>query len=314
MGNAGVDRWADWLFERRFGGCAADAEARAHFVARLAPVRDEVLENAHLEGAQTLLDVGCGDGLIGFAALERGATVIFADISSDLLGACRDLAVRRGFEDRSDFLEASATDLSALDDASVDAVTTRSVLIYVDEKAQAFAEFFRVLRPGGWLSIYEPINVFARTRGWERRFWFYPSDGLADLAEKLSDVYRTHQDPEADPMFNFDERDLMRLAEEAGFFPVELQLRVEVKAAEPCPWEIFLHSSGNPNVPTFAEAMEEVLSPAERNRVSSHLRPLVEEGRGVSRMAHAYLSAGKPAFSDGHYLPARCGANSAQSG
>ena len=32
----------------------------------------------------------------------------------------------------------------------------------------------------------------------------------------------------------------------------------------------------------------------ERDHVVVHLRPLVEEGRGVRRMAHAYLRATKP--------------------
>jgi hypothetical protein len=36
---------------------------------------------------------------------------------------------------------ASAEDLSALPDATVDVVTTRSMLIYVAAKRQAFAEF-----------------------------------------------------------------------------------------------------------------------------------------------------------------------------
>lgn len=42
-----------------------------------------------------------------------------------------------------------ADQLAAVADASVDAVTARSVLIYVKDKAQAMREFFRVLRPGG---------------------------------------------------------------------------------------------------------------------------------------------------------------------
>ena len=48
------------------------------------PVREKVLENAGLREAETLLDVGTGDGLIAFGALERvgrGGKVIFSDIS-----------------------------------------------------------------------------------------------------------------------------------------------------------------------------------------------------------------------------------------
>jgi ubiquinone/menaquinone biosynthesis C-methylase UbiE len=47
-----------------------------------------------------------------------------------------------------------------MQDASVDAVTTRSVLIYVAQKQQVIHEFCRVLKPGGRLSLFEPINRF----------------------------------------------------------------------------------------------------------------------------------------------------------
>jgi len=39
-------------------------------------------------------------------------------------------------------------------------VTTRSVLIFVQHKHAAFREFHRVLRPGGRVSIFEPINNY----------------------------------------------------------------------------------------------------------------------------------------------------------
>ena len=56
----------------------------------LANVRDKVLDRAELAEGETLLDVGCGEGLIGFGALERGAGhVTFSDISEDLLEVCR---------------------------------------------------------------------------------------------------------------------------------------------------------------------------------------------------------------------------------
>ncbi len=261
-------------------------------LARLGGVRDKVLDRAGLAEGETLLDVGCGEGLIGFGALERGADrVVFSDISDDLLDFCRETADALEVSERCSFVPAGADDLSGITDTSVDVVTTRSVLIYVEDKARAFAEFFRVLRPGGRASLFEPINSFGMDDA--DCFWAYPSDGLSHLAKRVEQVFKAIQPP-SDPMLDFDERDLIRIAEEAGFFPIELELVAEIKPIDPVPWHIFLNSSGNPKIPTFAEAMDQALTPEERAQVAEHLRPLVEEGKGVWRMAHAYLTAVKP--------------------
>jgi arsenite methyltransferase len=259
----------------------------------LAPVRDKVLDRSGFAPGETLLDVGCGEGMIGFGALERGAGhVVFSDISDDLLDFCREAAEDLGVAERCSVVKAGAANLAGIYDASVDVVTTRSVLIYVPEKAESFGEFFRVLRPGGRLSSFEPINRFCME---EKRagFWGYPSDGLSDLAQRVEQVYSEIQPP-SDPMLDFDERDLIRLAEETGFFPIELELQAEIRPMEPRPWDAFLNQSGNPKIPTIAEAMDKALTVEERERFSAHLRALVEEGKGVWRMAHAYLRAVKP--------------------
>ncbi|HET9322266.1 MAG TPA: hypothetical protein VFO03_00185 [Gaiellaceae bacterium] len=99
--------------------------------------------------------------------------------------------------------------------------------------------------------------------------------------------------PETDPMVDFDERDLLTLAADAGFFPVTLDYRARIEPPEPRRWETFLHSSGNPKIPTFAEAMAESLTDAERDRPEAALRTAVEEGRGEWRMGEAYLWAVK---------------------
>ena len=86
-------------------------------------------------------------------------------------------------EGRCSFVQASADALSGIPDGSVDAVTTRSVLIYVDRKQESFTEFYRVLKPGGRLSIFEPINRF----GWSDandRFWSYDVTPAVSLADK----------------------------------------------------------------------------------------------------------------------------------
>ena len=283
-----TDRWAEWIRTRRTGG---DPEHEQRMLAELARVRDRVLDNAALAEGETLLDVGCGNGLIGFGAMERGASlVLFADISPALLDDCRRLADAAGVADRCRFVEAPATDLAGVEEAAADVVTTRSVLIYVQRKERAFSEFHRVLRPGGRISLFEPINRFGMEE--RRRTWGYELDGVEDLMAKVGAVFEAIQ-PETDPMVDFDERDLLRLAEDAGFFPITLEYTAEVEPPEARRWETFLHSSFNPNVPTLAEAMEQALTADERARLVAAMRPAVEEGRGVWPMGKAYLWAVK---------------------
>jgi arsenite methyltransferase len=287
MAAATRDRWAEWLAERRFGG---DPEVRAELLAKLAQTRDEVLDRAELRGGETLLDVGCGEGLIGFGALERGAgTVIFSDISTDLLDFCREAAAELGVLDRCRFVVAAADDLTSIDAGSVDVVTTRSVLIYVKEKAAAFGEFARVLRPGGRISLWEPINRFGSDKR-RQSFLGLPADGVEEIIARLWEVYEGIQPPDSDPMLDFDERDLLRLAEEAGFFPIRLTLDARIEAMERRTWDTLVDTAWNPNVPTLREAMEQVLTPEERERLTEHLRPRVEAGEGEWRMAFALLT------------------------
>jgi ubiquinone/menaquinone biosynthesis C-methylase UbiE len=160
----------------------------------LYPIRDRVLDHAGLQGNKTLLDVGCGDGLIGFGALERMTTgrVIFSDISPELLDHVASLAQKMGLADRSTYLQASADDLPALADASVDVVTTRSVLIYVADKPAAFREFYRVLRPGGRLSLFEPINRFGYPPS-RSLFLGFDVTPVMEITDKVKAVFETLQ-------------------------------------------------------------------------------------------------------------------------
>ncbi len=254
-----------------------------------------MLERADVRPGDTLLDVGAGDGLIGFGALDLvgdAGTVVFSDVSEDLLDHCRRFAEERGVAARCRFVRAGAEDLSPFDDASVDVVTTRSMLIYVADKPRAFAEFLRVLRPGGRLSIFEPINRYFRsTRDCLRG---YDTSGIEDVAAKVVDRYDGLQPRDTDPMLAFDERDLVAMAQEAGFAEVGLDLAVEIRPqAKASSWGAFLNAPPNPLVPSMAEVVAAVLAPQEAERFEAHLRPLVESSSGLDRSAVAYLRARK---------------------
>ena len=49
-------------------------------------------------------------------------------------------------------------------------------------------------------------------------------------------------------------------------------------------WNVLLKTSGNPLGPPFGETLEAALTADEASRLEAHLRPLVEAGRGSSRM------------------------------
>jgi arsenite methyltransferase len=290
------DKWAEWLLERRFGG---DPEGRETFLQGLIPWRDRVLGNAAIKEGDKLLDVGAGDGLIAFGALDlvgEDGRVIFSDISRDLLDHSRELAQQTGVADRCEFLLAPAEDLSSIGDASIDVVTTRSVLIYVEDKRRAFEEFHRVLTPGGRLSIFEPINRFRQPEP-PHLFLGYDVTPVQDLARKVRAVLERIQPMDTDPMLDFDERDLLNLAENAGFEEIHLNYEAEIAAGDTLwgisDWEGFLNASGNPKIPTFGEAMGEALTPEEIERFTAHLRPLVENRQRRGTSAVAYLWAVK---------------------
>jgi ubiquinone/menaquinone biosynthesis C-methylase UbiE len=283
------DMWSQWLLHRRCGG---EPQRMESMLAYLYPIRDKVLSHARLAEGETLLDVGCGDGLIAFGALAsvNASQVIFSDISQDLLQHAQAAAQEMGVPERCRFLLAPADDLSVLNDASVDVVTTRSVLIYVPAKQQAFNEFYRVLKPGGRLSIFEPINRFSHSDQ-PHRLWGYDVNPVLEIVGKVRAVYHRLQPPDTDPMLDFDERDLMVFAERAGFKEIHLELRAEVMPPAEGNWEATLRSAFNPKIPTLEEAMQQALTPDEADRLVACLRPLVESKQGTSRSAIAYLWA-----------------------
>jgi len=294
------DRWAQWVLRRRDAG---DVDVRERGAWLLEAYRNGVLNRAAVTAGDVLLDVGTGDGLIGFAALDRvgpGGRVIFSDISADLLAECRRRADAGGLRDRCRFVQASADDLREVQDQSVDVVTTRSVLIYVERKQAAFAEFFRVLRPGGRLSIFEPINSFEAAQA-RRCLFGFDMTPVADLAAKLRRAYDSVPQDQ-NPMLNFDERDLLGWARAVGFAAVELDYRAEVEVPEPLPtldWEVLKKMAPNPLAPTLEEALAQTLTDQERDRLEDHVRAILAVGTPARKtLATAFLRAIRPWLRD----------------
>ncbi|WP_175441378.1 class I SAM-dependent methyltransferase [Micromonospora humi] len=288
-----TDKWAQWLLTRRDGDSAS---LRARNARDVAAFRDGVLDGADLAADDVVLDVGCGTGLIGFGALARlgpEGHVIFTDVSPDVLDECRRTA---GGDQRCSFVVASADDLTGVADASVDVVTTRSVLIYSDRKQAAFAEFLRVLRPGGRISLFEPVNRFAARHRPDDLFGIGDAP-VNDLIAKVNEVYRVTTGETTRPMTDFDERDLVDWAVAAGFEAVELDYRARVDGpADPLDdWEALKRVAPNPLVPTYGEAIAATLTDGERERLDTYMTAVVAAGTPTRRTtATAFLRARRP--------------------
>jgi arsenite methyltransferase len=112
---------------------------------------------------------------------------------------------------------------------------------------------------------------------------------VKDLAEKIEHVYRGEDDSDAS-LGDFDERDLLSYAENAGFSEIHLHYEAEVsKGTWFTSWDAFLDTAGNPLIATQREAIERALTPEEATRFIAHLRPLVERRDPSNRSACAYL-------------------------
>jgi len=295
------DLWADWLLHRRFADDPAYAE-RVRMVVE--GYIDRVLNHAHIAPDTQLLDLGSGEGTLGFRAIERfgaGLHVTMTDISAAMLSHARQQAQEKGVLTQCAFAECSADSLSDIPDATFDTVTSRSVLAYVADKRAAFRAMYRVLKPGGYLSIAEPIfqdeafdTVLLKNRVEAQQPEF------RDLGLVLLHRWKSAQFPDTpekialNPIANYSERDLMRCAVGEGFSEIHLELHVDVKPSIIQSWDVFLGASPHPWAPSLKTIMDEQFSVEERVHFEAMVRPSIEAGHPVSIDRMAYLSARKP--------------------
>lgn len=114
---------------------------------------DVINRRLSLDG-KYVIDVGCGAMAFSKLLVENGATVLGIDPDSVQAEKNRAADLIEGLE----FFEGSA-DALPVSDSSVDGVTMMHSLHHIPESIfpQTFAEVFRVLRPGGFLIVIEPV-------------------------------------------------------------------------------------------------------------------------------------------------------------
>ena len=161
LGNIGVWMGGSWaaaallmILSSRFGKLRA---------------RDALLDRLALRGDETVLDVGCGHGLLLIGAarrLARGRSLGIdlwsqTDQASNSAEATLANAEREGVRDRVELRDGDMRRLP-FDDASIDVVVSSLAIHNVPtsaDRALAITEIVRVLKPGGRVAILDIAHV-----------------------------------------------------------------------------------------------------------------------------------------------------------
>ncbi|MFR9732044.1 class I SAM-dependent methyltransferase [Saccharopolyspora sp. MS10] len=169
-----------------------------HIDATASPDRDLIGAWAHEQSEGPILDVGCGPGHWTSWLHERGVDVEGVDPTPEFVGAARERFPEVRFRE-------GAAERLGVADSSVAGVLAWYSLIHVrpDRIADAFAEFARVVEPGGGLLVgfcrgpeVEPFDHAVTTA------YFWPIDRLSRAIEQAGFTVaarETRADPGARP-------------------------------------------------------------------------------------------------------------------
>ena len=287
-----VKTWTEWLKNSRFSYMSE--EQKQQTLLWLCQVRDKVLDRANLKPDDILIDIGTGNGLLSFGAYERlkemngSGRVVASDAFNDCVEECFKIAKACGIENEMDFIQTDASD-TKLPENCIDVVVMRSVMVHILDKFKAINEFFRILKQGGRVSVFEPV-ISKNTKYYE----LMTPENYPNYQELKAAEDKMVSDKN-DPLMNFDENSLKKDFEKAGFKNINIEIVVQYSTYPVSkemiePW---LNTPPSPGKPTVKEKYLQYFSENEVNEFIERLKQDLDGKTITINSPTAYIYAEK---------------------
>ncbi len=120
---------------------------------------EEFLDQLRLNASDHVLDIGCGiGGAARFTASRYGSTITGVDLTGEYIETGNTLCSWVGLSNQVTLLHESAVDMP-FEDGSFDAAYMLHVGMNIEHKVALAAEINRVLKPGGYLGIFDVMRI-----------------------------------------------------------------------------------------------------------------------------------------------------------
>ncbi len=249
-----------------------------------------MIDKLELHEGMTVVDIGCGiGGPMRRVVREVGVRVTGVNNSEVQLNRAKSLNAEAGLDHMVDFLECSFMDMSAIADDTFDRGYAIESTCHAPDKAGAFAEIYRVLKPGALLWGQEMCMTDKFDPG-DKRHRAIKQDLMHGIALKdIATMDEVNRDLEA-----------------AGFLIVEAKDRAVDESGPTTPWyrpmETQSGTLGNAlrRTPLGRKALVGVFRLAEVLRMFPN--GSAEVVRLMDRTANAYVEGGR----SGLFTPLYC--------
>ncbi len=140
---------------RHFGYYQPNVRWPFPITAALRRMEDHLFNSLKLQPGARVLDAGCGVGHVAIHLAGKGLQVYGIDVVKNHVRWAQQCIKDRGFEKSVTVRLMDYHHLEELPDESFNGVYTMETLVHATDPEKALGEFFRVLKPGGSIALYE---------------------------------------------------------------------------------------------------------------------------------------------------------------